>query len=212
MSLESEDPYCPKSMNRDNEVVVAPILSYIIIKQEPITEEAEASIPTENVREGSDDPDLNVTVVVRRKAAKHTFPWDLAAGELNLMTPPLQPEEIPAAKKPRLEEPFSASTDEASTNISSHETTALSLPDAADHADADYVKITRSTGYWTPEEDAKLKSAATNTCKKKYGKEYQQNWIATSTLVPGRTRKQSFDRWRHGSTNFSLSLPSFSAG
>jgi hypothetical protein len=94
---KSEDPHCPKSMNRDDEIVVAPILSHIIIKQEPSTEEAEASIPTENVRddpEDPDDPDLDVTVVVCRKAAKRTFPWDLAVGELNLVSPPPQPEEI----------------------------------------------------------------------------------------------------------------------
>jgi hypothetical protein len=110
-------------MNIDNEVeAVAPIPSQnsIMIKQEPTsTEEAEASIPTENVgEEGSDDPDenLNVTVVVHRKAAKRTSLWDLAAGELTLVSsPPPQAEDIPAAKKPRLEEPrleepFSVST------------------------------------------------------------------------------------------------------
>jgi hypothetical protein len=49
---------------------------------------AEASIPTENVR---DDPNLNRTLTVRRKAAKRTFPWDLAGEELNLVSPPPQP-------------------------------------------------------------------------------------------------------------------------
>jgi hypothetical protein len=191
-------------MNSDNEVVVAPVLSHIIIKQEPSTEEAEASIPTEHMGEGSDDPDdpdLNVTVVVRRKAAKRTSPWDLAAGELILVSPPPQPEEIPAAKKPRLEEPFSASTDEAGTKISSRDTNAVSLhdddADDDDHVDVDDnpIKGTRATGLWTPEEDAKLNSAVTKTCKKKHGKEY--NWVAIAALVPGRTKGQCKNRW-HG--------------
>jgi hypothetical protein len=46
------------------------------------SEEAEASIPTENEEE---DPNLNRTFAVRRKAAKRTLPWDLVAGELNVV-------------------------------------------------------------------------------------------------------------------------------
>jgi hypothetical protein len=197
------------NMNRDNEVLVAPILSQnsIIIKQEPTasTEEAEASIPTENVREeGSDDPDLNVTVVVRRKAAKRTSPWDLAAGELTLVSSPPQAEDIPAAKKPRLEEPqleepFSASTDEASTKISAHDTTAISLPVNADHVDVDAhpVKGNRATRYWRPEEDEKLKDAVATHGGK--------NWGAIAALVPGRTSSQCRKRW-HSALNPSIAL------
>jgi hypothetical protein len=124
MSLaESEGPCLTNNKNRDNEV--APKTgSLIIIMQEP-AEETEASIPTENVgAEASiptenveEDPNLNVTFPVRRKAAKRTLPWDLKAGELNLM-PSLsspQAEDIPATKKPRLEKPFSATADDATS-------------------------------------------------------------------------------------------------
>jgi hypothetical protein len=68
------------------------------------TDQAEATIPAEN---GSN---INRTVAVRRKAAKRTNPFDLAAEELHLMSsspPPQEAEDIPAArKKPRLDEPL----------------------------------------------------------------------------------------------------------
>jgi hypothetical protein len=84
-----------------------------------------------------------------------------------LMSPP-QAEDIPATKKPRLQEPFSASADEADTKMSSLGT-AVSLPVAAAaaivYADADPVKGIRVRGRWTPEEDAKLNNAVTNTFK-----------------------------------------------
>jgi hypothetical protein len=168
--------------------------------------------------EGSDDPDLNVTVVVRRKAAKRTSPWDLASGELTLVSSsPPQAEDFPVAKKPRLEEPlsrleeprlekpFSVSTDEAGKKTSSHDTTAGRAPTAADEDidddnhvddDDDPVKGTRVTGYWTAEEDAKLNSAVTNTCQKKWGKEYKTDWAAVAALVPGRAKLQCKNRWR----------------
>jgi hypothetical protein len=79
------------------------------------TEEAEASIPTVKVEE---DPNLNVTIAVRRKAAKRTLPWALVAGELDLVSSsPPQAEDMRATKKPRLEEPFFASADEADTIV-----------------------------------------------------------------------------------------------
>jgi hypothetical protein len=58
---------------------------------------------------------------------------------------------------------------------------------------------TRVTGSWTPEEDAKLHSAFTNTgtCKKKYGKEYKTDWGAIIALLPGRTKYQCYDRWHN---------------
>jgi hypothetical protein len=126
----------------------------------------EASISMENVRE---DPNLNDTFLVRRKAAMRTLPWDLAGDELELVSSP-QAEDTPATKRPRLDEPSSALTDEAATTISSRDT-AVSLPatadENADQADANPVKVTRAVGQWTPEEDAKLNSAAANTSKKK---------------------------------------------
>jgi hypothetical protein len=89
--------------------------------QEP-TEDNEAPIPTETVSNGPnlnvrDGPHLNRTVAVRRKAAKRSLPWDLVAGELDLMSPPLQAEDIPARKKRRLEEPLPTRTDEAASRL-----------------------------------------------------------------------------------------------
>jgi hypothetical protein len=174
------------------------------------TEEADASASTENVvREGPDTAtsmNTNGTVAVRRKAAKRTNPWDLPTGELILASPPPplpQAEDIPATKKPRLEEPLSASADEAATHISSRDT-AISLPAAvaaaatattSDHAYRDLAKVTWSMGPWTPGEDAKLTSAVTNTSKKKWGQEYIIDWAAISAQVPDRTKKQSYSRW-----------------
>jgi hypothetical protein len=116
----------------DNEVAPVHVPSHTIVMQEP-TEEVEAPIPAENVRE---DPNLNRAVAVRRKAAKRSLPWDLAAGELDLVTPPPpQAEDIPARKKRRVDEPYSASTDEGTSNTASPNA-AVSLPAftaAADH-------------------------------------------------------------------------------
>jgi ribosome recycling factor len=113
------------------------------------TEEAEASISTENMREG---PNPNGAFAEHRKAAKRTLPWDLASGELDLVA------HIPTRKKPRIEEPLPTTTDEAAKKLSSHDA-AISLPAAdADHADADPMTGTQVTGHWTPEEDAKMDS------------------------------------------------------
>jgi antitoxin (DNA-binding transcriptional repressor) of toxin-antitoxin stability system len=168
--------------------------------QEPTEDDDdEASISMENEGE---DSNLNDTFVVRRKAAKRTLPWDLSVDELELVSPQ-QAEEIRATKRPRLEEPSSAST-EAAGELSSHDT-AVSLPPAAgaaddddvDHADANPLKCTRATGPWAPEEDAKLNSAFMNSRKKKSGTEYKTDWAAVAALVPSRTTQQCLDRWRH---------------
>jgi hypothetical protein len=71
------------------------ILSQIIM-QKP-TEDAEESISTENERE---DPNLNRTFAVRRKAAKRTLPWDIVGEELNLVSlSPPQAEDIPHRRR-----------------------------------------------------------------------------------------------------------------
>jgi hypothetical protein len=83
----------------------------------------EASISMENVGE---DPNLNDTFAVRRKAAKRTLPWDLSVDKLELVSPQ-QAEEIRATKRPRLEEPSSASIDEAAAELTSHDTAVVFL-------------------------------------------------------------------------------------
>jgi hypothetical protein len=185
------------SKNRLSSSFLSYHISPIIVMQES-TEEAEASISVENEGE---DPNLNVTFALCRKAAKRTLPWDLVGEELNLMPSLPQAEDIPATKKPRLEEPFSASsTDEAAIKISSRDT-AVSLPADADanhvdvDADANPVTVTQAKGRWTPAEDEKLNSAVTSTCKKKCGKESRPYWAAVAALVPGRSKKQCCKRW-----------------
>jgi hypothetical protein len=56
------------------------------------TDQAEASIPTEENVTGS--PNLNRTFTVRRKAAKRILPWDLPIEEIKLASSPPQPVHI----------------------------------------------------------------------------------------------------------------------
>jgi hypothetical protein len=176
------------------------------------TENDQASLPTEHALSG---PHLSAG---SRKAAMHTFPWKLTAEELQLeLSQPLQDEDedIRETKRPRLEEPFFASTNEATTE-NTLQTTAVALPPAAatasasaadtaaDHADSDPVMdihpnagTTRDTRCWTLDEDAQLISAVTKTCKKKWGKELRIDWVAVAELIPGRTYIQCRSRW-HG--------------
>jgi hypothetical protein len=79
------------------------------------TDQAEASIPMETVSNG---PNLNPTVTVYRKATKRTFPWDKAAGELNVRSPSTKAREISARKKPRVVEPLPTTTNEAARKTS----------------------------------------------------------------------------------------------
>jgi hypothetical protein len=181
---QSENSKDTSALTEEEESKPQPNVPLLFItKEAKEDEEASASIPPEHVRSSLNE-NLNGTTVtihtatVTRKAAKRTLPWDLAAGELDLVS-------SPPKKKPRLEDPFSASTDDAATKISLHETTSVSLPadDADDHgdADADPVRDARSkVRNWRLEEDAKLNSAVTNTRKKKHGKEYRTDWLAKS--------------------------------
>jgi hypothetical protein len=162
------------------------------------TEDDEASLPTEHVRNG---PNLNRTFTVRRKVAKRILPWDLPMDEIQL-APPLPQDKDSPAKRPRLEKPFPTLEDEATTKNTAHDTTvALPPPDAA--ADSDPVMnmhpnagTTGATYHWTPEEDVKLTSAVMNTRKEKRGIEYRTDWVAIAALVPGRTKSQCYNRWR----------------
>jgi hypothetical protein len=83
------------------------------------TDQVETSIPTEPVINGSN---LNRTVTVRRKAAKRTDPLYLVPPPPNIaapLPPSPQAEEIPARKKPRVEEPLPTATDEAARKTAS---------------------------------------------------------------------------------------------
>jgi hypothetical protein len=84
----------------------------------PSNDRVEAPIPTEPVRNG---PNLNRTVTVRRKAAKRTDlePPPQSIAVPLLLSPSPQAEEIPAMKKPRVEEPLPTTTDEAAREIAS---------------------------------------------------------------------------------------------
>jgi hypothetical protein len=167
-----------------------------------LTEDGEASIPIEIV---SNSSNMNRTVALLRKAAKRTLPWDLAAEELLLLpSQPPQADDVPARKKPRLEEPISSPIDEAATNTASTDVSVGLPPPAADKDDANANPVTdtrpnavanRVTARWTTEEDAELTSAITKTSKNKWGNGYKIDWVAISALIPGRTRLQCFYRW-----------------
>jgi hypothetical protein len=171
----------------------------ITIMQNP-TDQAEASIPTNN------GPDWKRTVNVRSKAAKRTHPFDLAGEQLNLVSPP-HAEDIPARKRPRLEEPLLTTTDEATRETASPDVSVgHSPPTAADIDDTKSnanpvtdtqpnARATRAAGGWTFEEDTTLISAVENTSKKKRGKKDMIDWPAVATLVPGRTPRQCRGRW-----------------
>jgi hypothetical protein len=179
--------------------------------QEP-AEDDEASIP-ENVREAPipeetvSNEDLKRTVKVRRKAAKRTRPFDLPAGELLLVSRPPQAKEIPARKKPRLEEPLPTTTDQAANKTASPDVSVDLPPPAADndYLNADTLTDTQpnaaatwATGrLWTTDEDAQLTIAITNTSKKKHYGEYKTDWVAVAALVPGRTKTQCWNRWKN---------------
>jgi hypothetical protein len=170
--------------------------------QEP-TEDDEASVSTENGRE---DPSINQTVAVRRKAAKRSLPWDLKAGELHIVSSTPQAEEIPARKKRRIEEHLPTATDEAARNTAASPDLSVGQPHPAvdnDNVNADPVPntqpnalATRATANWTKDEDAKLINAVTNTSKNKWGNEYMTDWVTVAALVPGRTTSQCKHRWR----------------
>jgi hypothetical protein len=50
-------------------------------------------------------------------------------------------------------------------------------------------QVSGDTGKWAEDEDEKLKDAVQTRGN--------ENWVALSVLIPGRTRSQCWDRWRH---------------
>jgi hypothetical protein len=89
-------------------------------------------------------------------------PMEIAANRVPLLPlrDEVEDEDIRTTKKPRLQEPFSASPDEAATKIVSQDTV-LTLPPADVDVDVNPVTdtqpnagATRATGRWTLEEDA----------------------------------------------------------
>jgi hypothetical protein len=171
-----------------------------ILPTETVSMEVEAPVPTEIA---SNDANMNHTVTDGRKAAKRTLPWDLNAGELLVS----QDQDNPARKKPRLEEPLPTTTDQAASKNESPDLSVELSPAAAAAADNDDVNTDAVTDtqpnavttrrLWTLEDDAKLTRAVANTSKKKWGNNYKTDWGAVTALVPGRTRKDCYDRWKN---------------
>jgi hypothetical protein len=173
------------------------------------TDQAEASIPTVTVtvKEG---PRLNPmgTFTVRRRAAKRSERW--RQNVTAVLPPSAQGKGVVSRKRPRHGEHVATTTDNASRETASPESSAVGLllptttTNASDvYAFADSVTGTqpnagaaRATGRWTPEEDAHLTSAVAEAKKKLWGKEYKIDWVAAAALVPGRTNEQCHNRWK----------------
>jgi ribosome recycling factor len=164
-----------------------------------------ASIPTETTVTNN-DANMNRTVMLHRKAAKRTLPFDLAADELHLepsSSPPPQAEDIPAArKKPCIEEPLPGATRDEATRKTASPDVSVGLPPPAadnDHADGDPVTDTQPNAganrRWTAEEDTELSSAVANISEK-WGEKRKTDWTAVAALVMGRTNRQCRVRWR----------------
>jgi hypothetical protein len=188
----------------------------LIIMQNPI-DQGDTAVPAETVMASNapdlmtiNGPNLNRTFTARRKVAKRSESWYHKPPLQNIAAPlPLSPQAvIPARKKQRLEEPLPTTRDEDARKTASPDVS-VGLPlatadDDDDDANEESVTDTQpnagATGasrHWTPEEDTKLTSAVTNTCKKIWGKEYKIDWIAVAALVPGRTQGQCQSRWRY---------------
>jgi hypothetical protein len=159
----------------------------------------EAPVPTETVSNGSvptetvsNGPNLNRTFTVRRRAAKRSEPWyrvpPPATPQSTAALPPPSPEDedIPHAKKPRLQAltSFSTAADGVTTN-SPDDTPTYSVTPAASLPSAAASRPPPRA--WEPEEDAKLKKAV-----KKHGKDC---WVTVAAMVSGRTHIQCRLRW-----------------
>jgi hypothetical protein len=152
------------------------------------------SIPMENASNNS--PTILATRMsgtMVRKVATRTFPLSIAA-EVNLVLPPSPPppqdEDLPVAKRQRLQ---TSTTDRIPTAAVVVPTYALTLASSPkDEVDPTAVVVPvykENKGKWAPKEDALLTEAV-----QKYGKK----WVPIAALVPGRTNPQCRSRWlRH---------------
>jgi S-ribosylhomocysteine lyase LuxS involved in autoinducer biosynthesis len=143
---------------------------------------------------------------MRSKVAKRTKPSLLpveaaaaAAGNPTLPPPEDKEEDVPVAKKPRLQAPSSVCTTvdgvttehTAETRVTTDDTPTDDIPTdpvtpADSSASAAASPVPRR--HWNTEEDTKLTEAV-----KKHGKK----WVAIATMVPGRTSEQCRSRWAH---------------
>jgi hypothetical protein len=203
--------------NRDNAVDSS--YQYRFISMQSPTDEA--SIPTENEMRGSmdDEPSIStenernvgrVSGAMKRKVAKKTYPWTVAAPSLT----------IPAAKKPRLEAStsisvvsdtdtdtfFDANETDTATIASLHDTVAVaptdtvtvavSLPSAVAPTDTVTAAVSLPSAgdlraiaprrNWKPEEVSMLIEAV-----QKFG----NDWVRVAKLLPDRTNTQCCEKW-----------------
>jgi hypothetical protein len=137
---------------------------------------------------------------LRRKVATRTKPWLLrvAAAEPPALPPhpppPPEDEDLPPAKRARLQARTSISTTadgvvhaqtaERVTTDSPDDTPTYSVTLTASLLSAATSQVPRRS--WTPEEDAKLTEAV-----KKHG----NHWVAVAAMVPGRKKGQCRQRW-----------------
>jgi hypothetical protein len=152
----------------------------------------EASIPTENVING---PNLNHAFTVRRKAAKRSDSWYSSQSIAAPLPRPREDEDLPPAKRRRLQARTSISTPaDGAVHAHTAETVTTDSPDDTPTDSVTPAALLPSAAasraprrIWTPEEDTKLKDAV-----EKHGKDW---WVAVAMLVPGRTNVQCREHW-----------------
>jgi hypothetical protein len=141
---------------------------------------------------------------MRRKIGIRTYPWLTAAAAAAEETPSLPPplqlpppedEDLPTAKKPRLQAPSTTITSAAIRKDGAERVTTTDSPDDTPTVPVTHTPATSlpraGTSHaphrkWNEEEDTKLIEAV-----KKHG----TAWVPVAALVPGRTNIQCRSRW-----------------
>jgi hypothetical protein len=164
------------------------------------TEKADNPLSMENAREGSNLNTNNDSFAVRprRKAAKHTNPWDPVEGERNLASPQPQAEVIPSfAVRPRRKAAKHANPwdlVEAELNLSSSSSSPLQAEVIPARKKARRQKpISASTDKAATKSsspDTAVSSAVANPRKKKHG----TDWVAVVGVVDDETKLQCYQR------------------